>query len=77
MAWGLIGLAALAVVGGWLISLLLKSDRGASAPFGIGACALAAHAMIDGALYDVAPVFVFAAVVGTAFGSSTAAQRKT
>ena len=77
MAWGLIGLAALAVVGGWLISLLLKGDRVATAPFGIGACALAAHAMIDGALYDVAPVFVFAAVVGTAFGSSTVAQRKT
>lgn len=65
MAWGLIGTAFVAVIAGWLAHLLYRAGRTAEGfPFVLAAGAMTAHAMVDGALYDVAPVFLFAACVG-------------
>jgi O-antigen ligase len=65
MAWGLIGTAFVAVIAGWLARLLYRAGQAAEGlPFVLAAGAITAHAMIDGALYDVPPVFLFAACVG-------------
>jgi O-antigen ligase len=65
MAWGLIGTAFVAVIAGWLALGLYRAGQSAEGlPFVLAAGAITAHAMIDGALYDVAPVFLFAACVG-------------
>ena len=65
MAWGLIGTAFVAVIAGWLAHLLYRAGQAAEGfPFVLAAGAIAAHAMVDGALYDVAPVFLFAVSVG-------------
>lgn len=65
MAWGLVGTAFVLVIAGWLATLLYRSGQTTEGlPFVLGAGALAAHAMVDGALYDVAPVFLFAVCVG-------------
>jgi O-antigen ligase len=65
MAWGLVGTALIAVIAGWLAGLLYQAGRTAEGlPFVLAAGAITAHAMVDGALYDVAPVFLFAACIG-------------
>jgi hypothetical protein len=67
MAWGVVGTVFVLVLAGWLAILLHRAGRSRAAlPFVIGAGALAVHAMVDGALYDVAPVYLFAACVGAA-----------
>ena len=71
MAWGVIGTAFVLVIAGWLATLLYRAGQNATTlPFVMGAGALTAHAMVDGALYDVAPVFLFAACVGAACATS-------
>jgi O-antigen ligase len=65
IAWGLVGTAFVLVIAGWLAALLYRAGQTTEGlPFVLGAGALAAHAMVDGALYDVAPVFLFATCVG-------------
>jgi O-antigen ligase len=74
MAWGLIGTAFVAVIAGWLALGLYRAGQSAEGlPFVLAAGAITAHAMIDGALYDVAPVFLFAACVGA--GSAQRAKQ--
>ena len=69
MAWGAVGTAFVLVIAGWLATHLYRAGQKAdSLPFVMAAGALTAHAMVDGALYDVAPVFLFAACVGSACG---------
>ena len=57
MAWGRIGTAFVAVIAGWLAHVLYRAGRTPEGlPFVLAAGAVTAHAMVDGALYDVAPV---------------------
>ena len=68
MAWGVIGATCLATLAIWLGITLVRSASQESLPFLFAATALLVHSMYDGALYDVAPVFLFAAWVGAAGG---------
>jgi hypothetical protein len=67
MAWGLIGFACLLPIAIWLAGLLYRAGQTTERlPLVVAAGALTVNAMVDGALYDVAPVFLFAACVGLA-----------
>jgi O-antigen ligase len=77
MAWGMVGAACLAAISLWLARFLYRAGGTAHGlPFVMGAGALTVHAMFDGALYDVAPVFLFAACVGAACAKASGDSRR-
>ena len=68
MAWGLIGAVCLLALSIWAGALLVRYATIEAMPFLTACSAQLAHAMIDGALYDLAPVLIFAACIGAASG---------
>jgi hypothetical protein len=67
LAWGVVGLACVAVLGVWYLARSIAVVRGGGpdtiAPL-MAVLALASLSVIDGSLYHVLPVSIFAACAG-------------
>lgn len=72
IAWGVVGTMFVGIIAAKTGFALMSAARvsGRALPFVAATGALLVHSMFDGALYDVAPVFIFAACAGAAIGSN-------
>ena len=76
VAWGLIGTACLVALAAWLGVSLTRSATAEGAPFLLAGAILFVHSMFDGALFDLAPVYIFATCIGAAGGLAIAGRNR-
>lgn len=73
LAWGVIGLALAGILGFWVARRMIAGANEKALPHCCAAIILATYSLIDGALYNVHPVAIFAACVGVALGARRSA----
>jgi hypothetical protein len=73
LAWGLAGLLLASIVGFGAARRIIGQTNEQTFPLCAAACILAAYSLIDGALYNVHPVAIFAACIGITLGDGRVA----
>lgn len=70
LAWGIVGFVLVLVLAAWAVPKMIKRADDQTLPLVVTAMVLGAYSMVDGALYNVHSVAIFAACVGISLNSA-------